>query len=286
MFGSHLSIAGGHFHALHKAAGYGMDCVQIFTANQQQWRPKDLTTEAVDAWAAARTATGIDAAISHGSYLVNLASPDDALWRKSIAAAEAELGRCAAMGIAWAVFHPGAHMGSGEDAGLSRVAAAIDRIHADLPDCPAGVALEITAGQGTSLGHDALHLRRILDAVDQPDRLGVCLDTAHMLAAGYDLTGEAGARKTLRQVDEAVGLERVCAVHLNDSKKPRGSRVDRHEHIGHGHVALDAFGVFVRSRRLARTPKILETPKAVAPDGRDWDEVNLETLRRLRRRNA
>ncbi len=157
----------------------------------------------------------------------------------------------------------------------------LDEVHGDLPGYRTITCLENTAGQGSNLGHDLEHLRRILDGVREPGRVAVCLDTAHALAAGYNLTSESGARRFLQEVHASVGIDRVRAMHLNDSKTPRASRVDRHEQIGHGHVAVDAFRVIVRHRKLRHVPKILETPKGTTPDGREWDAVNLATLRGL-----
>jgi len=290
MFGSHLSIAGGLYHALVEAKQLGMDCVQIFTKNQRQWKVKPLTQEQIDLWEQYQKETKITEVVSHASYLVNLASPETQTRSKSIAMFREELLRCEALGIPHLVAHPGAHIGQGEAAGLKRITQALDRIHKDLPGLTVLTCLEVTAGQGTTLGARFEHLGRIIDTVQHPERLGVCLDTAHMIEAGYDLTTAKGCRSVLKELDEIVGLELVRVIHLNDSKTPRGSRVDRHTHIGHGHVSLDAFGVIVKHKLFKKIPKILETPKADAPDGRPWDLVNLEVLRRLakpsRRRTA
>jgi len=281
MFGSHLSIAGGMENALFAARDLAMDCVQVFTKNQRQWRVPPLPAAQVDAWFAAMEATGIRHTVSHDSYLINLASPAPGSWKQSIALFEEEMRRCDLLGIPFLVTHPGAHMGEGEDAGLARVADALNRLHDQLPGAKVVTCLEVTAGQGSSLGYTFEHLASIIAQVDAKQRLGVCLDTAHLLAAGYDLTSAAGARKTLRACDDTVGLDRVHVVHVNDSKVERGRRVDRHAHIGHGFVSLDAFAVLVNHPRLGKIPKILETPKASAPDGRPWDAVNLEVLRGL-----
>ena len=284
MFGSHLSIAGGLENALLKARELDMDCVQIFTKNQRQWRVPPLTDDQVDRWFDHQASTGITRAVSHDSYLINLASPDPAARDKSINLFREELTRCQRLGITELVMHPGAHMKAGEQPGLERVAAAFDQLHAELPGLDVVTCVEITAGQGTTLGHRLEHLAWIIDHVAEPARMGVCLDTAHLLAAGYDLTTTAGAKAVVKETDASVGLDRVRVLHLNDSKTPRGSHVDRHEHIGHGHVALDAFAVFVNEPAFADVPKILETPKEDADDGRPWDTVNLETLRGLIRR--
>jgi deoxyribonuclease-4 len=280
MFGSHLSIAGGMHKALLAAETLGHGTVQVFTKNQKTWANKPLAADAVAAWAAERDRIGFRHAVSHDSYLINLASADDALWRKSIELFVEELSRCAVLGIPYLVTHPGAHLGSGEAAGLKRVAAALDVVHGRVP---AGVitCLESTAGQGTSLGHRLEHLAVIIERVKHPDRLGVCLDTAHLFAAGYDFRGRRYARFR-REVDAAVGIDRVRVLHLNDSKKELGSRVDRHDHIGRGTIGLEGFRPFVRDPAFHDRPKILETHKdGTAEDGRTWDVVNLEALQSL-----
>ena len=281
MFGSHLSIAGGLHNALIEARRLGMDCVQVFTKNQRQWRAKPLTDEQVALWHQHVRDTDISEIVSHDSYLINLASPDTTNRRRSIALFREELLRCEALNIANLVTHPGAHMGRGEEAGLKRVASALNRMHRELPGLSVTTCLEVTAGQGTSLGYRFEHLRRIIDQVTEPDRLGVCLDTAHMLGAGYDLTSAAGCRRTLGELDKIIGLNLVRVIHVNDSKVPRGSRRDRHEHIGRGHVALEAFAVLVNHHKFKSIAKILETAKEDAPDGRPWDTVNLDVLRSL-----
>jgi len=281
MFGSHLSIAGGMHNALIEAKGLGMECVQVFTKNQRQWRVPPLTDEQIALWEQHQKETKITRVVSHASYLINLASPVKESWEKSIALFREELLRCEALGIGDLVVHPGAHMKEGEDAGVKRIAQALDQLHKDLPGLTAITCLEVTAGQGTTLGATFEHLRQIIDLTQEPHRLGVCLDTAHMLAAGYDLTSVQGSKTVLAELDTVVGFDQVRVLHLNDSKVPRGARVDRHEHIGHGHVSLDAFAVIVKHARFKHIPKILETPKAEAPDGRPWDTVNLEVLRSL-----
>ena len=281
MFGSHLSIAGGLHNALIDAKKLDMECVQVFTKNQRQWKVKPLSDDDVKQWFEHRKSTGIDDVVSHDSYLINLASPAAQVREKSVALFREELRRCEALDIPWLVTHPGAHMKEGEDKGLKRVARSLDRIHKDLPGLKTVTCLEVTAGQGTSLGYTFEHLRQIMELVKDPQRLAVCLDTAHMLAAGYDLTGAAGCRAVLRELDDVIGLSHVAAIHMNDSKVPRGSRVDRHEHIGHGHVSLDAFKVIVNHKAFGNVPKILETAKEDAPDGRPWDAINLAALRGL-----
>jgi deoxyribonuclease-4 len=266
--------------ALLAAEALGMDTVQVFTKNQQQWKCRALEKAAIAAWKKEAGRLGFDKTVSHDSYLINLASPDARLWRKSIDLFEEELSRCVALGIPYLVTHPGAHMGSGEKAGLGRVAKALDEVHRRVNGDGVVTCLEITAGQGSSLGYTLEHLAEIISRVKQPERLAVCLDTAHLFAAGYDFRGRKYAAFR-RRLAATVGIERVKVLHLNDSKKALGSRVDRHEHIGLGTIGLDGFRPFVRDAAFKRVPKILETPKLKRPDGREWDKVNLEKLKSL-----
>lgn len=279
MFGSHLSIAGGLHNALVEARSLDMDCVQIFTKNQRQWAAPPLTDEAVRLWREHRRSTGINIVVSHDSYLINLASPKDDVREKSIALFRDELERCETLDIPFLVTHPGAHLGIGEDAGLQRVAEALDEIHLSLPGYRTITCLEITAGQGTSLGWRLEHLRTIIDRVKESDRLAVCIDTAHAFAAGYD----PASKDFLDELDATIGRDRVKVLHVNDSKVERGKRVDRHAHIGHGHIPLETFRVICNTFRGRGVPKILETPKEQTPEGIAWDTVNLQTLRKLMR---
>jgi deoxyribonuclease IV len=282
MFGSHLSIAGGMHNALLEAEGLGMDTVQVFTKNQQQWKFRPLDSSAIESWKTETARLNWKHTVSHDSYLINLASPDERLWRMSITLFAEELRRCEILGIPYLVTHPGAHMESGEETGLARVAAALDIVHAQLPAKSVATCLEITAGQGTSLGYRLEHLARIIELSKSPKRLAVCLDTAHLFAAGYDFRGRKYAAFK-RELESTVGIERVRVLHLNDSKKDLGSRVDRHEHIGLGKIGLTGFKPIVRDRDFKNVPKILETPKDKHPGGRPWDAVNLEALRMLMR---
>jgi len=283
MFGSHLSIAGGLENALSQGRDYAMDCVQVFTKNQRQWRVPELTADQVDRWHHHLAEAGLKRVVSHDSYLINLASPKAETRDKSIGLFREELTRCERLSIPYLVTHPGSHMKEGEEPGLKRVAEALDQLHDELPELSVITCLEVTAGQGTQLGFRFEHLARLIELVEQSDRVGVCLDTAHLLAAGYDLTTEKATRRVLRELDQMVGLDRVHCIHMNDSKVELGRRVDRHAHIGHGYVGQAGFEVLVNHSRLKKVPKILETPKGESPDGRPWDVVNLEALRALRR---
>jgi len=276
MFGSHLSSAGGVHNALLEAERLGHATTQVFTKNQQQWVGKALDAGAIAEWKKHRERLKFKKTVSHDSYLINLASADAAMWQKSIDAFVDELTRCQLLGIAYLVTHPGAHLGCGEETGLKRVAQALDLIHQRVAPGPI-TCLEITAGQGTCLGHRLEHLAEIIEHVKAPERLGVCLDTAHLFAAGYDFRGKKydAFRK---EIGKTVGLRAVKVLHLNDSKKELGSRVDRHEHIGKGTIGLTGFTPIVRDEAFVKIPKIMETPKGEAPDGRQWDAINLETL--------
>ncbi|MFT3787406.1 MAG: deoxyribonuclease IV [Tepidisphaeraceae bacterium] len=285
MFGSHLSIAGGMHNAVAEATRLSFDTVQVFTKNQQQWAVKPLESDAIDAWRTACKSAGFTQTVSHDSYLINLATQDPALRAKSVALFEEELRRCEALGIPYLVTHPGAHLCERDDeahetAGLVRVAQALTELLAKFPKGTTTVCVESTAGQGTCLGHKLEHLGLLIKLVKPSKRIGVCLDTAHLFAAGYDFRGRKYSA-FLKQLDETVGPDGVKVWHLNDSKKPLGSRVDRHHHIGHGEIGLDGFRPIVRDKRWADVPKILETAKDKDERGRDWDVVNLETLRGL-----
>ena len=279
-FGIHASIAGGLHNALIAAETLGCDTVQVFTKNQKMWACKPLEDCHVADWKSHCTRLKFRQTVSHDSYLINLASTDPVIWEKSVALFMEELRRCSALGIPYLVTHPGAHMGAGEEAGLTRIVASLDVIHDAVPADGVVSCLEITAGQGTSLGYKLEHLAEIIARVKAPKRLGVCLDTAHLFAAGYDFRGRKYA-KFRKEVDRTVGLSRVKVLHVNDSKKDLGSRVDRHDHIGRGLIGLDGFRPFVRDEEFEKVPKILETPKEKDEKGRDWDAVNLETLRGL-----
>lgn len=280
MFGSHLSIAGGMHNALLEAEKLGFDTVQVFTKNQQQWKCKPLDAECIKEWSTHCKRLKFKKTVSHDSYLINLASSDEALWKKSTDLFVEEVSRCAILGIPYLVTHPGAHMGIGEEEGLKRVAAALDIVHETVGENDVTTCLEITAGQGTSLGYKLEHLATIIDLVKHPKRLGVCLDTAHLFAAGYDFRGRKYS-DFRKQIEGTVGIKRIKVLHLNDSKKDLGSRVDRHDHIGKGTIGLEGFKPIVRDEAFVNIPKIMETPKLKAEDGRDWDAINLEALKGL-----
>ncbi len=283
LFGAHMSIAGGYHRALLAAREHACEAVQLFTKNANQWRAKDLTNEEVRVFQDTLPTTTVGPMLAHDSYLINLASPDELLYRRSLEAFIVEVERAERLGLTYLVTHPGAHVGSGEEAGLERVASALDEVHRRCPDYRVQILLETTAGQGSCLGHRFEHLDRIFALVKEPDRLGVCLDTCHVFAAGYGLAPESEYRTTFRIFDKIVGLERLRAFHLNDSLKPLGSRVDRHAHIGKGCLGLEPFRFLTNDRRFRDHPMILETPKEEG-DEDNMDAVNLGVLRGLVRR--
>lgn len=276
LFGAHMSVAGGYYKSLLIAQEHHCDTVQLFTKNASQWRAKELTQDDIDTFRQTLKQTKLKHPMAHDSYLINLASPDADLRRKSIEAFVVEMQRAEALGLDYLVTHPGAHVDSGEDQGLRRVAEALDEVHQRCQGYHVMVLLEGTAGQGSSLGHRFEHLGMILKLVADADRLGVCLDTCHLFAAGYPLAPEAEYLQTFRTFDQLVGLKKLKAFHLNDSLKPFGSRVDRHAHIGKGCLGIEPFRLLVNDRRFLKHPMILETPK----EG-DMDTVNLKSLRDL-----
>jgi deoxyribonuclease-4 len=279
-FGSHMSMAGGHDRAVRAAHAVGFATVQVFTKSNNQWRAAALTDAHVSAFRAALAETGIVEPVAHASYLINLGSPDDALWEKSIASLVVEVERGEALGIGDLVMHPGAHVGSGEEAGLARIARGLDEVHRRTRGVGLRHDLDTTAGQGTCLGHRFEHLGRLLGLVEEPDRLGVCLDTCHIFAAGYPLGTPTEYHDTMEALERAVGKDRVRVLHLNDSLRGLGSRVDRHAGIGRGHLGIEPFRLIVNDPRFRALPMILETPKG-EDEGQDLDAVNLGVLRRL-----
>jgi len=278
LFGAHLSVSGGLHKAPEAAGALGMDTVQVFTSNPNAWSAKKLDPAAVAAFKKAVADHAVHFPTAHDSYLINLAAPGDELWRKSIDAFAAELDRSEELGLSYVVTHPGAHVGTGVEAGVLRVVAALDIILERCAGYRVRVLLETTAGQGTTLGANFEELAAMLDRVKQPDRLGVCLDTCHVFAAGYPLATAAEYADTFGQFDTLIGVQRLCLFHVNDSLKPFGSRVDRHAGIGLGEMGTEPFRRLVTDPRFADTPMILETPKEDT-DGNPMDAVNLALLK-------
>jgi deoxyribonuclease-4 len=278
-----MSISGGLHRAVDRAEAVRATALQVFVKSARQWTAKPLQVEEIDRFREALERGGLAPyTLAHASYLINIASADETLWRRSVAALRDELERCAALGIPFLVLHPGSHVGAGEEAGLRRAVRGVDQALGGRGRRRAAVRssvtllLENTAGQGTNLGHRFEHLGRILEQARWARCLGVCFDTCHALAAGYDLRDARSFRQTMHALDRAVGIERLRAFHLNDSKHALGSRRDRHEHIGRGDLGLDAFRHLLNDRRFADLPMVLETPK-----GEDLAE-DRRNLRRLR----
>lgn len=279
LLGAHMSIAGGVSHGLDRASSVGSNAVQVFTKNNRQWKGPLLDPDDVARWETEMPAQNIAAAVSHASYLINLASPKDDLWEKSVNAHKDELTRAAAYGLPGVVLHPGAHTGSGVEAGVQRIAAALNRIHAETPDAThTQTWLELMAGQGTTIGRNFDELRQIMEQVDEPDRVAVCVDTCHAFAAGYDLREDNQYEAMLEEMDKTVGLDKLRCWHFNDSKGVLGSHVDRHIHIGEGEIGPEAFGRILNDSRWHGIPMLLETPK---DDDLADDVRNLATLCRL-----
>lgn len=280
LFGAHMSIAGGYHKAILAAQDHDCSTVQLFTKNNNQWKAKELTDEDVKLFRQTLRHSKLKYPTAHDSYLINLASPDDQLYRKSIDAFVIEMQRAERLGLKYLVMHPGASLDSGEKQGLERVARALDEVHQICAGYRVQVLLETTAGQGSCLGHRFEHLAEILSRIAAPERVGVCLDTCHVFAAGYALSPEKEYRATFRDFNRTIGLKKLKCFHVNDSKKERGSRVDRHAHIGQGHLGLEPFRLLVNDPRFRNKPMILETPKE-EKDNPDMDRVNLAVLRGL-----
>ena len=276
--GAHMSIAGGLPQAIARARAVDATALQVFVKSSNQWAARPFAPGEVASYRSSSREAGLDRhTLAHASYLINLASPDETLWEKSVLAFRLELDRCDALGIPWLVVHPGAHVGSGVANGIARVAAALDRALAT-EEQGAGVLLETTAGQGTTLGARFEELGEILEASKHSDRVGICFDTCHAFAAGYEFRSAASYAETMAALDRAVGLARLHGFHLNDSKGDLGCRRDRHEHIGKGKVGLEAFRLILSDARFREVPMVLETEKG---DDLTEDRVNLGVLRGL-----
>ncbi|GAB4326850.1 MAG: deoxyribonuclease IV [Calditrichia bacterium] len=260
LLGAHTSIAGGLWKAIERGAEIGCEAVQVFSKNQMQWKASPLKPEEIRKFKVAQKEKGVRAAMVHAGYLINLASPEPEKWEQSFRAFLVEIERCRDLEIPFLVIHPGAHMGAGEDAGMRRIVEAIDRALSELEWGEVILLLETTAGQGSGLGHRFEQLAQIREAVSQPNRVGVCLDTCHTFAAGYDIRTEEGLDETLQIFDRLIGLNHLKAFHLNDSKKPLGSRVDRHERIGQGEIGEAGFRALLKQPTLKNVPMILEIP--------------------------
>tara|TARA_B100000809_G_scaffold214140_1_gene218775 strand:- start:373 stop:1212 length:840 start_codon:yes stop_codon:yes gene_type:complete len=275
-----MSIAGGYYKAVEAAHRCQCDCVQIFTKNNNQWLAKKITTEDAATFQARLAELEIKHPLSHSSYLINLASPDPKLWKQSVDAFIVELERAHILGIPYVVLHPGAWTTSDEAAGIRQVVRALNEVHQQFRDESTQCLLETTAGQGTTLGWRFEQLAEMLDGVRDPNRLGVCFDTCHVFAAGYPLASEKDYQQTMHEFNGLIGVKRIKAFHLNDSKRELGSRVDRHDHIGKGKMGVAPFRHLMSDSRFRNVPMYLETPKG-EEKGKELDVINLQKLRRM-----
>src|SRR5919197_2116814 len=275
LLGAHMSIRGGVSMAIERARSIRCTAMQMFVKNNMQWFARPLTGEEIRGFLNHVQRGELLSVFGHSNYLINLAAINPQFHANSIRALAEELIRADQLELPFLVLHPGAHLGAGEEAGLEKIVDSVDEVFRKIPRAKTKIALEITAGQGSCTGHRFEHLAHIIANVREPERLRVCVDTAHLFAAGYEIGSESGVRKTFNEFDRVIGRNRLVAIHVNDSKTSLGSRVDRHEHIGKGRIGLDAFRFIMRSPRFSKIPKVLETPK-----GKDLreDVDNLKTL--------
>jgi len=278
LLGAHMSIGGGVHMAIQRARSIGCTTMQIFVKNNMQWLARPLTRREIGAFLNHSQRHELLSIFAHANYLINLAATNPQFHANSLRSLSEELIRADQLKLPFLVLHPGAHLGAGEEAGLEKIIESIDHVFSRIPKIKTRIALETTAGQGSCLGSKFEHLAYIISRVREPERLCVCLDTAHIFAAGYDIGSESAVRKTFREFDRVILRDRLVAIHVNDSKTACGSRVDRHEHIGRGKIGLEAFRIIMRDHRFRKIPKVLETPK-----GKDLreDVENLKTLRGL-----
>jgi deoxyribonuclease-4 len=280
LIGAHISISGGVELAPLRGRDVGCACIQIFTKSNMQWAARPLGEKEIAAFKLNCAETGIAPVVAHNSYLINLGAPDAALAKKSADSFLMELERCRALGLPAIIAHPGSHTGAGEAEGLRRIRSAVDELLDRTAGSHVHLLLETTAGQGSNLGYRFEQLAEMMEGVKQTSRVGVCLDTCHVFAAGYDIRTEDGYRRTMEEFDKTIGLKKLQAFHINDSKGELGSKLDRHEHIGHGRLGQEPFRLLLRDQRFAAIPKVLETPKGMK--GKlEWDVINLRLLRQL-----
>jgi len=279
ILGVHQSIAGGLDQALYQARKMRCQTVQFFCSNQRQWRHLPLTASQIDAFDKAKEITRLTPLIVHGSYLINPAAADVNTLEKSICAMMDEYKRCDLLGVDYLVIHPGSHMGQGEAEGLRKISQAINQV-LDQVKSSVKLLLETTSGQGTSLGCTFEQLAAIIEGIEDSSRVGVCLDTCHVFAAGYDIREANAYQNTMKIFGKIIGIKRLRVIHVNDSKTELGSRVDRHEHIGKGRLGRQSFRNLLNDNRLRHIPFILETPKGRSPGGKDYDRLNLAALKK------
>jgi len=283
LLGAHVSIEGGIHTAHERGMHIGCTTIQLFTKSNTRWAASPLSEKEIEKYKEFQRQSRIRPVIAHSSYLINLCAKDRIVLEKSRRAFKDELDRCELLDIPCLVFHPGSHMGLGEHEGIQRIADSLNLLHEQTKDHRVKSVLELTAGQGTAIGYQFQHLRQIIDKIERKERVAVCLDTCHLFAAGYDISTETGYQNTFDEFDEIIGLGRLVVLHMNDSKREVGSRVDRHEHIGRGRIGNTAFRLLMNDARFVRIPKILETPKS---KDMHEDVMNLRKLRRFLRRNV
>jgi deoxyribonuclease-4 len=273
-----MSISGGVFNSLLYGEELGCTTIQIFTKNNNQWNAKELTTEDVKKFFESQNKTKITPVIGHNGYLINLASPKEEVYKKSMESMLIELKRAELLGLPYLVMHPGSHLGSGEREGIKSISRSLNQLLKKTKGFKVKILLETTAGQGSSIGYRFEHLAEIIEKVKEGKRLGVCYDTCHTFAAGYDIRTKKAYQATFKEFDKVIGLSKLKVFHMNDSIKDLGSRVDRHEHIGEGKIGLEGFRLLMNDKRWEEIPKILETPKE---EGTGKDIRNLDVLRSL-----
>ncbi len=278
LLGAHMSTEGGVHTAFERGTRIGCTTMQVFVKNNNQWAGKPQSEHDISLYKSEKAKSAIAPVVAHAAYLINLCSTNAGVLKKSRTAFEDELKRCEGFGIEALIFHPGAHLGAGEEEGIKRIAELLNLVHQRTKGFRVLSTLECTAGQGSAIGYRFEHLRDIINLVDEKERLAVCLDTCHLFAAGYNIGTEEGWNDTISQFDKIVGLDRLVAIHTNDSKKELGSRVDRHEHIGKGMIGLTGFRMLMNDERLAHIPKLLETPKS---EDMHEDVENMDLLKSL-----
>ena len=278
LFGAHESISGGVFNAIERGQTATCDTIQMFNKSNSQWRAKKIEQVELDKYFEMIKETGVTVSTSHSSYLINIASPDKELNEKSYKSLKEEMERCEMLKIPNLVLHPGSHVGTGEEAGIKRIIKNLNRLFKELKDNNVCLLLETTAGQGSNLGYTFEQIAEMIDGVKIQDHIGVCLDTCHIFAAGYPISDPKEYKQTMKKFDDIIGLDKLRIIHMNDSKKEFGSRRDRHEHIGKGHIGIEAFRNIVNDKRLKNIPMILETPKE---EELKEDIENLKVLRSL-----
>ena len=278
LLGAHMSISGGIHTAVDRATSIGCTALQVFTKNNNQWNAKPLSDDDIQNYKRKIADASIAPVVAHDSYLINLCATNPDILKKSRAALIDELMRCEQLGIQLLNFHPGAHGGAGEDEGIKKIIESLNIAHNETKGFNVLSVVEATAGQGTAIGYTFEHLEKIISGVDEPKRMAVCIDTCHIFAAGYELRTEEGYEKTFREFDSVVGLDRLAAFHVNDSKKGFGAHVDRHEHIGKGMIGVEGFSFLINDKRFDHIPKILETPKS---EDLHEDVGNIRALRGL-----